>query len=92
MTGTGKLTAVHQLLARTGKDGPPPDLCYVFHFKNPERPRLLTLPAGQGKALKNPWKDCCDLKHEIPRVLTTESVQQRKKPTYSRRNVANNGS
>ncbi len=81
MTGTGKLTAVQQLLAaREGNGSPPPDLCYVFHFKNPERPRLLTLPAGQGKALKKSMEGLLnELKHEIPRVLTSESIQQRKK-------------
>ena len=81
MTGTGKLTAVQQLLAtRKGTGTPPPDLCYVFHFKSPERPRLLALPAGQGKALKKAMEGLLNtLKHEIPRVLTSESVQQRKK-------------
>src|SRR5262245_43961699 len=39
MTGTGKLTAVQQLLStRPNHEAPPPDLCYVFRFKNPERP------------------------------------------------------
>src|SRR4029434_9997198 len=46
MTGTGKLTAVQRLLAtRPGPTTPPPDLCYVFHFKNPEHPRPLALAA-----------------------------------------------
>jgi predicted ATP-dependent protease len=81
MTGTGKLTAVQQLLAMWHGNGtPPPDLCYVFHFKSPERPRLLTLPAGQGKALKKAMEGLlADLKQEIPRVLASESCQQRKK-------------
>ncbi|HEY7493301.1 MAG TPA: AAA family ATPase [Candidatus Tectomicrobia bacterium] len=80
-TGTGKLTAVQQLLAARQNHGtPPPDLCYVFHFKNPERPRLLRLPAGQGKVLKKAMEGLLtDLKREIPRVLTSESFQQRKK-------------
>src|SRR5262245_18241311 len=70
MTGTGKLSAVQQLLAaRQGTGTPPPDLCYVFHFKSPERPRLLRLPAGQGKVLKKAMEGLLtDLKREIPRV------------------------
>lgn len=81
MTGTGKLTAVQRLLAAKRVNGtPPPDLCYVFHFHNPERPRLLTLPAGQGKTLKKAMEGLiADLKHEIPQVLASESFQQRKK-------------
>src|SRR5262245_25328538 len=51
--GTGRLTAVQQLLAAFREHPPPPpDLCYVFAFKHPERPRLLALQAGQGKTLK----------------------------------------
>jgi ATP-dependent Lon protease len=80
MTGTGKLTAVQQLLAtRQGHGTPPPDLCYVFHFKMPERPRLLTLPAGQGKVLKKAMEGLLTaLKQDIRRVLASESYQQRK--------------
>jgi lon-related putative ATP-dependent protease len=79
--GTGKLTAIQRLLsAKQGNGTPPPDLCYVFHFKNPERPRLLVLPAGQGKRLKKAMESLlADLKREVPRVLASESFQQRKK-------------
>jgi ATP-dependent Lon protease len=81
MTGTGKLTAVQRLLsAKQSKGTPPPDLCYVFHFKNPDRPRLLRLPAGQGKMLKKALEGLlAELKHEIPRVLASEGFQHRKK-------------
>jgi ATP-dependent Lon protease len=81
MTGTGKLTAVQQVLvARGGNGPPPPDLCYVFNFKNPERPRLLTVSAGQGKTLKKAMDGLlAELKQEVPRVLASESFQQRKK-------------
>lgn len=30
----------------------PPDLIYVHNFDNPDEPRLISLPAGQGKKLK----------------------------------------
>jgi ATP-dependent Lon protease len=81
MTGTGKMTAVQQVLAaRQGNGTQPPDLCYVFHFKFPDRPRLLTVPAGQGQALKKAMERLLgDLKHEIPRALASISFRQRKK-------------
>ena len=42
--GTGRLTAVQQLLATCQERAtPPPDLCYVFAFKHSERPHLLAL-------------------------------------------------
>jgi predicted ATP-dependent protease len=81
MTGTGKLTAVQRVLAARQNNGTkPPDLCYVFHFQYPDRPRLLTVPAGQGRALKKAMEGLLsDLKHEIPRALASVSFRQRKK-------------
>lgn len=81
ITGTGKSMAIQRLLASRSRHKPaPPDLCYVFHFKNPERPCLLKLPPGQGKELKKAMENLLgDLKRDIPHVLASESFQQRKK-------------
>jgi lon-related putative ATP-dependent protease len=78
--GTGRLTAVQQLLAMCQERAtPPPDLCYVFAFKHPERPRLLALPAGQGKALKKAMEGLIStLKQDIPALYASETFQQRK--------------
>src|SRR5688572_3069173 len=52
VAGTGRMTAVQQILETRRKVGPAaPDLCYVSRFRQPERPRLLILPTGQGRAL-----------------------------------------
>ena len=78
--GTGRLTAVQQLLATCQKHAtPPPDLCYVFAFKHPERPRLLALQAGQGKTLKKAMEGLLStLKQDIPALYASETFQQRK--------------
>jgi ATP-dependent Lon protease len=78
--GTGRLTAVQQLLATCQERATsPPDLCYVFAFKHPERPRLLALQAGQGKALKKAMEGLlCTLKQDIPALYASETFQQRK--------------
>jgi len=80
MPGTGRMSAVQQLLATCQAQEPtPPDLCYVFAFKHPERPRLLTLPAGEGKTLKKAMEDLLTtLKQDIPGLYASESLQQRK--------------
>lgn len=80
MPGTGRLTAVQQLLSTRQAGGtPPPDLCYVFAFKHPERPRLLTLPAGQGTVLKKALEGLlATLKQDIPAVYAGVQFQQRK--------------
>ena len=80
-TGTGKTTVVQRMLAaRQGNGTRPPDLCYVFHFKYPERPRLLVLAPGQGQILKKAMEALLsDLKQEIPRALASVNFRQRKK-------------
>ena len=78
--GTGKLAAVRQTAAQLQDlDARPPDLCYVYGFKNPERPRLLVLPAGQGAALKRAMQGLIDrLKESIPKALAGADCQHRK--------------
>lgn len=80
MPGTGKWTTVHNLLATKQHNGVlPADLCYVFAFKSPERPRLLSLPAGQGKALKKAMEEMlAALKQDIPRLLYSANYRRRK--------------
>ena len=80
MPGTGRLTAVQQLLATCQERAtPPPDLCYVFAFKHPEHPRLFTLQAGQGKTLKKAMEGLIStLKQDIPALYASETFQQRK--------------
>lgn len=81
MAGTGRMTAVQQILkARQREEPPAPDLCYVSRFQQPERPRLLILPTGQGRVLKRAMEGVLkDLKRDVPRVLTSEGLRQRTK-------------
>ncbi len=81
MAGTGRMTAVKQILEARRKEGPAaPDLCYVSRFQQPERPRLLILPTGQGRALKQAMEGVLkDLQREVPRVLTSQDLRQRTK-------------
>lgn len=51
-SGLGKHALVEQVLrAAAAKAQTPPDLCYVNNYENPQKPHLLSLPAGQGAAL-----------------------------------------
>jgi lon-related putative ATP-dependent protease len=51
--GTGKTTlAAEMVKEKAQKEGVPPDWCYVYNFKNPDSPRAISLPAGQGLKLK----------------------------------------
>ena len=50
--GTGKRTAVKRFLEAMARDKPvPPDWCYVNNFRDPSRPKALSLPPGRAKEL-----------------------------------------
>jgi len=51
--GTGKTTAVKRFLEAVAREKPVPrDWCYVNNFRDPYRPRALSLPAGKAKELQ----------------------------------------
>ena len=53
LSGTGRFTTIKCVLEEIdAKETPLNDLCYVNNFKNPDLPKMLTLPAGQGNSFK----------------------------------------
>ena len=56
-----------------------PDRCYVNNFKNPDRPRLLTLPRGQANTFKKDMQTGIEfLRRRIPQVFEGEPFQRQK--------------
>lgn len=52
--GVGKQTLLRQLLGQHAAQQPlPSDWCYVHEFEDPDRPRVLELPAGRGLGLQH---------------------------------------
>jgi predicted ATP-dependent protease len=50
--GTGRTTTTAAAVAARARGEPrPPDWCYVFDFDDPDRPRALRLPPGEGRRL-----------------------------------------
>jgi predicted ATP-dependent protease len=57
----------------------PPDWLYVHNFDDPDRPRAISLPAGQGKGFKAALaKAVTDLREEIPARFEREAYQTEK--------------
>jgi len=79
--GTGRLTTIKHLLEKLEKkEKRPDDKCYVNNFKNPDMPRILSLPAGQGKMFKKDMENLIlSLKNNIPAVFESENYQERRK-------------
>lgn len=79
--GTGRLTTIKHLLEKLEKGGKrPDDKCYVNNFKNPDMPKIISLPAGQGKLFKKDMEDLIlSLKNNIPGVFESEHYQERRR-------------
>jgi len=78
-SGTGRHAIVNRLLAELAAGGQTPDdLCYVFNFDDPQRPRLLSLPAGRGAQLRNDMQAFVrDLGPAITAALESETHENR---------------
>jgi lon-related putative ATP-dependent protease len=73
--GSGKTSTLERTLKqRAAKEPLPDDICYVYNFGAPDRPRPLALPAGQGRALYRDMERVVgELERMIPRVLSDGS-------------------
>ncbi len=83
LVGTGRNTTIKCLLEEIDKAGKiPDDLCYVNNFKDPDQPKCICLPAGQGKVFKKDMDDLIEsLKKKIPLIFESEEYQKTEKGT-----------
>lgn len=75
--GTGRTSRMHQLMQAHAHSQPvPPDLCYLHHVEQPERPLALRLPAGQGRHLRQRMQQLARyLQAQVPRRLSEGDVK-----------------
>jgi Cdc6-like AAA superfamily ATPase len=80
MVGTGRTTTITQLLEKLDKEeSVPDDILYVFNFKNPDEPTLITLPAGQGVHFKEAMDQLIEmLKTNIPELLKSSYYSEKR--------------
>jgi predicted ATP-dependent protease len=74
--GTGRMTMVRQAVhaldrARSSRS----DRCYVHNFAQPDRPRLISLPAGHGKRLRRRLRELAAfISNDLPKALESEPL------------------
>jgi len=80
MVGTGRTTTITQLLEKLEKEEKiPDDILFVFNFKNPDEPTLITLPAGQGIHFKEAMDQLIEmLKTNIPELLKSSYYSEKR--------------
>ena len=78
--GTGRSTELRTQLERIAATRPAArDWCYVFDFKEPSRPRALSLPAGRGHRLGHDIDDMiAHVRREVPKAFESDEYAQRR--------------
>lgn len=76
-TDTGATYMARAFLEEVAKkQQPPPDWCYVYNFKEPDKPCALKLPTGRGKDLKKAMDELIEaLNSEIPTAFSTDDYR-----------------
>jgi ATP-dependent Lon protease len=86
ITGTGRTTTVLQMVKELAPACPVPrDRAYVHHFAEPNRPRLLTLRAGQASAFKRDAGELVSLlRRSLPAVVEDREFLRRRDETMKK--------
>ncbi|MDH3283484.1 MAG: AAA family ATPase [Acidobacteriota bacterium] len=81
LTGTGRMTLVRQLVEEISPQcRPPSDRCYVHDFAQPDRPRLITLPHGDGRPFTRRVERLIEfIVQDLSPLLSSDRVRARRK-------------
>ncbi|MGQ9678462.1 MAG: Lon protease family protein [bacterium] len=85
LPGTGRATTVQKLLEKTRPIKNLTDKCLVNNFQNPDQPRLLVLPAGEGRRLQTEMDELISyLVKNVPRLFEGEGYQNARQEIVDR--------
>lgn len=78
--GTGRSTAVRRQIESLERgERVPNDLLYVYNFRNPDEPRLLAVPAGDGCRFRKAMGDfVAALRRTLPELFDSEVYRKRR--------------
>ncbi|MDR1912923.1 MAG: AAA family ATPase [Clostridiales bacterium] len=80
LPGTGRSTfAAKYAKKQAENESTPPDICYVYNFENPKCPKILELPAGCGKTLREQMDELINrLQNELPALYSHKEFETQK--------------
>ena len=83
VSGTGRTTTIKRLLSEFEQhQASLTDKCYVHNFRDPDAPRLIVLPAGQGAAFKKDMGNFLnELITQIPAAFESRRYNEQRKAT-----------
>ncbi len=84
-SGTGRTRTVRRVLMQEKAHGrTPDDLCYVVNFEDPRAPRLLRLPAGKGRVLREALTAAADRFRQGVAALRASGTHRRRREAVLR--------
>ena len=80
IAGTGRKSLLRQLLEDVSAGCPlTDDRCYVHNFTKPGRPRLITLPRGQGRAFRQSVDRLIEIiEDQLAQTLSSDTVRAKR--------------
>lgn len=80
LTGTGRSSYTKSIVSKIAiNEKTPDDWCYVYNFKNPDKPICINLPAGMGYRLQRDMKKLVkSLKIKVPKAFDGEEYEKQK--------------
>lgn len=80
-SGTGRMTYTLDSVAKLATKRPiPNDWCYVYHFEYPDRPLVLSFPAGKGQLFQNQMESLLvNIQREIQTTFSSEEYEKEKR-------------
>lgn len=80
LSGTGRMTVLKRLLEEIQPSCPlARDRCYVHNFAHPDRPRLITLPAGRAKEFRRRIEKLASfIQEHLGSALASEAIKSRR--------------
>ena len=85
-SGTGRTSTVRRVVAEAAAGRPvPDDLCYVPGFEDPRSPRLLRLPPGKGRVLREALAEAQDALRQGLAALKASGSHRRRRESVARR-------
>ncbi|HEY6011447.1 MAG TPA: ATP-binding protein [Nitrospirota bacterium] len=78
--GTGRNSIVKSIVKQISVDRPvPDDWCYINNFKDPDRPRAIKLPAGQGREFRRDIDKFIEfMQSETPKAFESKEYEEQK--------------
>jgi len=80
LTGTGRMTLVRRILEELKpRCKVKNDRCYVHNFKQPDRPRLISVPAGTARTFRRRVHEMAEfIRDDLTTALSADAVKSRR--------------